>query len=259
MNELQVINRIQKELRFLKAYSALITAGMVLLWFAGFTKNPDRERFKEIDVQRINVVGSNGRVRLVVSNEALSPPPLAYGKPFGIPGGNRAGIIFYNDEGTECGGLIFSGETDSTTGKHSAAGHLSFDQYNQNQVLYLQYVDENGQRQTGLHVDDWHDSPPFPKWRSMYKTARMMPEGPQKQLALKRLMEPVPGHPAFAQRVFVGRDTNDAAIVLLADRAGYPRIEMMVDSLGSAKIRFLDQDGRVTFSLPDSSSPGIQR
>ena len=250
MNELQ---DILKQLRILKAYSLFLTAALVLMWFAGFISPPSREHIKEIDVERINVVDSAGHAQLVISNEADSPPPLFHGKPFGIAGGGRPGIIFYNDEETECGGLVFSGHTDST-GEYSATAQLSFDQYNQNQVAYLRYMDDNGQRETGLHIDDWHNSPPFPKWRAMYSAARRMPEGPERREALEQVMEPTRGHPAFAQRVFVGRDTNDAAIVVLADKSGRPRIEMAVDSLGGAKLEFLDSGGHVTFSLPDTSN-----
>ena len=58
-----------------------------------------------------------------------SPANLNHGKPFGIPGGNRGGLIFYDDKAIECGGLVFSGRKDSS-GKYFASGHFSFDQYN---------------------------------------------------------------------------------------------------------------------------------
>ncbi|MNE91398.1 hypothetical protein D3C80_1890050 [compost metagenome] len=55
---------------------------------------------------------------------------------------------------------------------------------------------------------------------------------------------------AVAQRVFVGKDVNKTAMVLLADRMGKPRLQMMVDSNGTAKLNFLDENGKVTYSLP---------
>ena len=124
---------------------------------------------------------------------------LAYGKGLTppIPGGTRPGLIFFNDEGTENGGLVFMGHKDAT-GKYSATGHLSFDQYNQNQVLYLQYADDNGQQTTGLHIDDWQTSPPFWQWRAGYKKAQALPEGAEKDALLKKLMEPQPGKKAVA-------------------------------------------------------------
>ena len=39
-------------------------------------------------------------------------------------------------------------------------------------------------------------------------------------------------------------------MVTLADRMGQPRLQLLVDSNGVAKLNFLDKDGKVTYSLP---------
>jgi len=154
--------KVQKDINYLKYYSGIVTVLLLIVGIYAFTIKKNNSHFKEITVERINVIESNGQPRLVISNKERSPEVLMYGKGYTppIPGHNRPGIIFYNDEGTENGGLVFMGHTNND-GKYSAIGHLSFDQYNQNQVLYLQYTDDNGQQNTGLHVDDWQDKPPF--------------------------------------------------------------------------------------------------
>ena len=164
-----------------------------------------------------------------------------------------ASIIFYDDEATECGGLVFSGRRDSS-GKYFASGHFAFDQYNQNQVLYLQYLDDNGDRKTGLYVDDWHNSPPYPEWRRQYKEAEKLPIGSERDAKLKQLLEPVNGDPAFAHRVFIGKDANKASLINLSDKRGKPRIQLIVDSTGEAKINFLDSTGKVVYSLPNKEN-----
>ena len=63
-------------------------------------------------------------------------------------------------------------------------------------------------------------------------------------------MEPKTGQKAFAQRVFVGKDDSRTAMVTLSDRMGKPRLQLLVDSNGTAKLNFLDQQGKVTYSLP---------
>jgi len=244
--------KMKKQIRFLMIYSALISMLLILMCLFTVKKNSKIQSFDELTVKRINIIENTGIPRLVISNKALSPDVLSYGKTFGIPGGNRPGIIFYNDEGTENGGLTFMGKTDSISGKYTATGHFSFDQYNQNQVLYLQYIDENGERTTGLYIDDWHEKPPFPQWRSMYKSAQNMPEGPDKIDKLHQLMEPSKGNPAYAHRVFIGKDFNKAAVINLSDKEGNTRIQLMVDSLGTAKLIFLDQNGDIVYSLPES-------
>lgn len=108
-------------------------AGILTLLFVGagllVFKNSGDTHFKEISAERINILESNGQLRMVLSNRSRSPQLLAYGKAFTPPasGGNRPGLIFYNDAGTENGGLVFMGHKDSS-GKYHATGHLSFDQ-----------------------------------------------------------------------------------------------------------------------------------
>jgi hypothetical protein len=246
----QQIAKLQKDLVRLKWYAGILTLILASTILFAFTHS-GVSSFKEISAERINIVERNGQLRMVISNKERSPEDLQYGKPFTppIPGGNRPGLIFYNDEGTENGGLIFRGGKDST-GKYQATGHLSFDQYNQNQVLYLTYADENGEQNTGLHVDDWQTSPSFWDFRASYKKAQQLPDGPEKEALLKKLMEPKAGVKAFAQRVFVGKDDSKTAMVMLADRMGKPRLQLLVDSMGRARLNFLDEQGHVTYSLP---------
>jgi hypothetical protein len=77
-----------------------------------------------------------------------------------------------------------------------------------------------------------------------------LPDGPEKTAALQRLVAPVDGVPLAAQRVFAGRDPAKSAIVTLGDRMGRTRLRMMVDSLGAARIEFLDENGRVVRQIP---------
>jgi hypothetical protein len=244
------IAKMQKDLVRLKWYAGILTLVFVITGLFAFTDS-GITRFKEIAAERINIIESNGQLRMVISNKERSPGVLAYGKSLTppIPGGNRPGFVFYNDEGTENGGLVFMGGKDNS-GNYQATGHFSFDQYNQNQVLYLSYQDQNGDQNTGLHIDDWQTSPAFWDWRAEYKKAQQLPDGPAKEALLKKLMEPKTGQRAFAQRVFVGKDDSKTAMVTLADRMGKPRLQLLVDSAGTAKLNFLDEKGNITYSLP---------
>jgi len=244
------IKRMSREIKTLKWYAAILTfVFCAILVF--LVINVNQTHFKEITAERINIVEDNGNLRMVISNKSRSPQALVYGKPFTPPieGGNRPGLIFYNDECTENGGLVFMGGKDST-GKYEATGHLSFDQYNQNQTIYLQYADDNGNQNTGLHIDDWQIDPPFWKWRAAYKKAQQLPDGAYKQKLLNRLMEPSRSHKAFAQRIFIGKNENKTAMLTLADREGKPRLQLLVDSNGIAKLNFLNEKGNITYSLP---------
>jgi hypothetical protein len=243
--------RIERELRLLKLYAFFVSAVLGVLSVSAFTQGQQRARFTEIDVERINVREPDGTYRMVISNRARSIGPIFRGKPFGYPGGTRPGIIFFNDEGTENGGLSFSGKREAN-GTFRSTGHLSFDQYEQDQVVYLQYMDNNGQRRMGLTVADRADVSIY-DWVAERDSINKMPEGPAKTAAMKQLVAPRNGQPLFAQRAFVGRDLAKSAVVNLADRMGKTRLRLVVDSLGVASIQFLDENGRVRYTIPDSA------
>jgi hypothetical protein len=235
--------RLRRELRLLRAHALVTTALLVILALSAF-QSSRKTRFDEIDVQRINVVEPDGRLRMVISNTPRSIGPIYKGKAFGYPGGRRPGVIFFNDEGSENGGLGFGGSR-APDGTYHASSQLAFDQFDQDQVLYLSYNDNNGQRRLGLTVADRAVTPLYDlvmKKDSIDK----MPDGPAKKEALARLMGPVNGNPMYAQRVYVGRDPSRSAIVNLSDPEGRPRLRLQVDSLGAPSLEFLDANGQVT-------------
>jgi hypothetical protein len=235
---------IQREIRLLKGYAAITTALLLVLLVAAFRPGAARARFTEIDVERINVVEPDGALRMVISNRPRSIGPIYKGTPFGYPGGTRPGMIFFNDEGTENGGLTFTGSR-GPDGRYRATSHFAFDQFDQDQVLYLQYVDDNGRRRTGLTIADRADVNIF-EWVAERDSINRLPDGPEKQAAMERLRAPRNGVPLVAQRVYLGRDVEKNAVLALHDAQGRARIRMLVDSLGAARLEFLDDRGRIT-------------
>ena len=243
--------RLRRDVRLLKLYALASTTVFAVFALTAFRRATTHAKFDVIDVERINVVEKDGKLRMVISNRDRSTGPIAYGKPFGYAGGNRPGIIFFNDEGTENGGLTFSGQR-RPDGTYTASGHLSFDQYNEDQVVYLQYIDQNGQARKGLTIADRADVPIL-QVVALQDSIQKMPPGPARDSATKRLREPRLGEPLFAQRVYVGRDPAKSAMVLLSDRLGHPRLRLGVDSSGKASLDFLDEAGKVTYSLTDTT------
>ena len=241
---------IERDVRFLKRYSIALTVLLVVATTSAFARR-SREKFTEIDVERINVVEPNGHYRMVLSNRPRSIGPIYKGQPFGYEGGGRPGIIFFNDEGTENGGLTFTGQR-GADGKYRAATHMSFDQFNEDQVLNLDYGDDNGSRRIGFSVNDRADVDIHElvvERDSIMKIA----DTSARRAALAKLQAPRNGVPLVAQRLFIGRDVDKAAIVNLRDPNGKVRLRLLVDSLGSPRIEFLDGAGRVTYTVADTA------
>jgi hypothetical protein len=243
-------NDIRRELRLLKGYAIVITALLGTVSLAAFRQASQKQKFTEIDVERINVVEKDGKLRMVISNRDRSIGPIYKGKPFGYKGGTRPGIIFFNDEGTENGGLTFTGKREPDGTFRSSSG-FSFDQYNQDQVVYLQYNDNNGRRNMGLTIADRADADIYDLVAERDSIVKAVPEAAAQRAALEKWAAPRNGVPLFAPRVYVGRDVTKAALVNLSDRNGKPRLRLMVDSLGTPSLEFLDAAGTVTSRLPE--------
>jgi hypothetical protein len=239
--------QIRRELRLLKGYCLVVTALLGVVALGAFRQNAQKAKFTEIDVERINVVEPNGHYRMVISNRPRSIGPVYKGKPFGYPGGGRPGIIFFNDEGTENGGLTFTGKQ-GPDGKYQASTHMSFDQFNQDQVVNLDYSDNNGKRLMGFTVNDRADID-IMKMVQMRDSIMKIPEGPARDAAMQTLLRPN-GVPLNVQRVFVGRDRDKNAALYLFDSEGKVRARLAVDSAGSAALEFLDASGKVTSKFP---------
>jgi hypothetical protein len=223
----------------LKTYTIISTTITGVLAIAAFTQSTVKPHFAEIDVERINIVEADGKVRLTISNAARSPGWVFHGTT--VPGRpKQAGMIFYNDEGEENGGLIFGGK--KVDGKAESFGHLSFDQYDQDQDLTLDYQEAGGMRNAGIGFFDRPETPIFDLVMRQKEIAKM-PDGPAKDSAMKGLRA------GYANRLFVGRDKSKTAIVQLSDASNRPRLRLTVDSAGMAAVEFLDASGAVTKRL----------
>ncbi len=123
---------ILKQIWWLKLYALASSIGFAALLVLAFMQWRLPVRVDEIDVERINIVEKDGTLKMVISNATRQHPGLIDGKS--VPARQRpAGIIFFNDVGDECGGLVYEGA--------QKAANLTFsvDQYKNDQVMQLQY------------------------------------------------------------------------------------------------------------------------
>jgi hypothetical protein len=201
-------------------------------------------RFEEIDVERINLVDPNGTLRLAIHNRERIPDPGVDGVTFKRQGNPASGFIFFNDEGDECGGFLWSGST--TESGHRAGHHLSFDQYKQDQVLTLSHGEEDGRTGALLNIQDRAPGVSLADIVRDFEDARHMEDGEEKTNRLKEL----DGKYWVYTRVVFGRGADGESILALNDSKGRRRIVLSVDSTDTPTFKFLDEEGKVTLSLP---------
>ena len=196
---------------FLTLYSFAITAVFAVTVLSGSASKV--KDFDEINVKRINVVEPDGTLRMVISDHAKLPGVIVRGKEQ-PPDRPQAGILLYNDEGSENGGLIFGGRRDKQGKVVDSGGSLSFDRYDANQIVQLAGVEDSEDKFAGLIVSDSH---------SGTDTRR---------------------------RVWVGRDDTGTASIALMDGDGKKRLVMQVKPDGTPELTFLDANGSVTGRYP---------
>jgi hypothetical protein len=229
----------------LLAYAVVATTVIAIALASDAAGNPTKIAYDEIDVKRINLREEDGTLRMVISNKARFPGLIIRGKEHPHPSGRKtAGFLFFNEEGTENGGLIFEGKTEN--GKVSSVGHLSFDQYERDQTVQMTYDESDGKRRAAFIV---HDYPFAPNDDAAWEKAIAMPEGAAKEAEFVRLREL---HGPY-RRAFIGRSRDDSSGVALFDAKGRPRITLIVTAEGEASIQFLDEKGKAVKTVTPSS------
>ena len=124
-----------------------------------------------------------------------------------------------------------------------------FDQYGQDQTVGITYDEQDGRRSAGLRVWD-RPNQPVTVLADLVEPIKLMAEGPEKTRRMTAVRDSaLKLGLGGAQRVFVGKQTDRTATVVLADAQSRPRLRLVVDSAGAARIDFLDDKGAVIRSL----------
>jgi hypothetical protein len=231
---------------FLRIYIVVSSLALVFLTTAALRQAGKPQNLGEITVERINVVDANGTLRLVIANKDRMHPGVMDGKVMDRPR-PVAGLLFFNDEGDEVGGLTIAGQV--RDGARRASAGLMFDQLKQDQTIGLMYSEGNGQRTAGLQVWDRSDRP-LSELIEQLNGANRIADPAEREAAIKKIRDTTP---AGQRRVFVGKTADRSANISLADANGKPRLTLTVDATGSPRIEFLDENGKIVDRMPQGS------
>ena len=245
---------MKRELIFLRAFAFATVIGMVAITTLAF-KEKGNQKFSEIDVERINIVEKDGTVKLVITNVEKFPNgnDKINGRPTNEERKKRAGMLFFNEDGIECGGLIYDGQ--KSKNGHSSGLSLTFDQYDGDQVMQLLTEDskEGDQRfvSSSLVFND------RPSKESQIKTGELMKEldnlGKKDPKAAdeKYKMYEAQGLLGGAPRIMLGKSRSENNGLFLFDNKGMPKAMFYVDKENNAKLDFFDEKGNTIASFPE--------
>jgi hypothetical protein len=239
--------KLEKEVRFLKIYAVTATLLCAVFLLSAFASQNKKQKFTEIDVERINIVEKDGKLKMVISNKERQTPVIVDGKTFAQEGGRSPGMIFFNEKGDEIGGLIFTGNTGE--GQYSS---FSFDKFRGDQTIALQHLENSsGVYFAGLSFNDVNL--PTVELVAKMDAIKQLPNEAARNAALKEMRE---RGELMVNRLSVGKGRDKSAFMSLSDAKGKPRIRISVAAAGTPKIDFLDEAGKVIYSLPEGNSAG---
>lgn len=218
--------------QFAGSFTGILLLGAIAALAGAAQPAPDTS-VRTLTAERIDIREPDGTLRLVISNSARAPGLIIKGHEQPHPSRRSAGLIFFNDEGTENGGLIFDGRASADGARHSG-GSLTFDRYEQDQVVQVMANEDGPSRTSGLIVNDQPEQ--TMDWAAIDR-ARTLPPGAQR--AAFRA-----AHAGGTPRLFLGRTPDDASALTLRDAAGHPRLVISVAANGEASIDFLDPAGK---------------
>lgn len=197
----------------------------------------------ELTVKRINVVEDDGTLRVVLGGSRIMATVPVRGRLVPHPGRHpSAGLLFVNDEGTECGGLTFAGGRDAR-GKEQHAS-LTFDDFEQNEGFRLGMVQEGSVVQRFLEFSD------VPDWSlaDLIDQTRGLDDEAAREVHERYTAG---GRGLGASRMRLSRERDGSVGLVLRDARGQDRLRLVVPADGEPVIEILDVDGVPRSLLPD--------
>lgn len=232
------MEKLIKEVRMLKIYAASLSVVCILLLILAFKSNPSVEHFKEIDVERINIVEKDGTLKMVISNKERQHPGMVNHKNM-KQRERDAGLIFFNSLGDECGGLVYDANE-----KESGMVY-SVDQRNTDQIMQLQYLEQAGKdkkRVYGLKLWDRPDNFPLEAIIKFEDSLKKLNDRAASKKAYAMLREQ---GKLTNERFFAGKTADGDVGVFIRDTKGKVRLKLYVDKNNQTHIENLDENGNV--------------
>jgi hypothetical protein len=204
-----------------------------------------QQQFKVINAERINIREKNGILKAALSNSA------------GFNEGQRAdqgavrlsGLMFYNEEGQETGGLVYLGK--AIPGGQDADVTLTMDQYNQDQNIYLHHVEHKDS--LGSSIEDGLTINSRPDWKgikeeySIYNKMDKLSPNDREELKLKSLQAgKISTRRAFygVRRGVTNQEPYDDAGLFLKNKWGRDAIKIYVDIDNKPHFEIYDSLGK---------------
>lgn len=246
MGRIHLETKLLRQIRVLQGCIVILLFAVALLWINTFYPLIPIQHFRAIDAQQINILGKNGILKAKLSNAA------------GFHHGYRAshdvpmfsGLMFYNEEGEETGGLIYHGH--AIPGGQDSDVSLTMDQYHQDQNVYLNHTEHVDAKERlisdGLQINSRPDWTKIKQEYAIYAQMEKLPPDQQKALARQALRN----GQISTRRLFIGARRGDKENVpydntglFIKNRLGQDAIKLYVDYNNTPHLEFYDSSGKL--------------
>ena len=177
--------KLIRQIRLLQIGVLVLFASTLLLFINCFYPLFPKQRFRVIEAERINIREKSGILKAALSNSA-GFNEFQRAERGGV---TFSGLMFYNEEGQEEGGLVYSGK--AIPGGQDADVTLTMDQYRQDQNVYLHHEEHKDFK--NLRVEDGLSINARPDWTGIkeeygiYGEMDKLSEEQREELRLKSL------------------------------------------------------------------------
>lgn len=201
------------------------------------------ENFDEINVKRINIIEKDGTIRMVISNKELQHSGRMNGKDW-VKRERQAGMIFFNDLGDECGGLIYENKLRGD-GSMKNGMSITMDQYKDDQVIQIlnneSIKGDKISSERGFSVNAYKSLGGIDARNKAYEEAGKIKD---EKLRKQKLQE-ISKNQGSNKLLFLGKTMGNSQGLFIADQSGQPKLMVYVDEKGDPKIQTFNEKGEV--------------
>ena len=235
---------LSRQIRFLQLCVLVLFLASTFLIINLFHPLLPMQRVKLLEAQKVNIREADGTLKASLSNSAGF-------REFGRVNDNVtfSGLMFYNEEGEEEGGLVYDGK--AIAGGQRASAGLTFDQYRQDQNVYLHH-DEHKDAQ-GSSISDGlavNARPDFTQAKEEYQIYDRLQKLPPEQRDEEGLKAAQAGK-VMSQRLFLGVRRGvkngvafDDTGLIIRNKWGRNSIRLFVDNENKPHLQFYDDVGK---------------
>ena len=233
--------KLKSRINFLTGYAVISSLMFMIILFSSFDGKERNVNYDEITTKRINLVGEDGSLRMVISNESRQHSGRMNGKDW-EKRERPAGILFFNNEGDECGGLIYKSKTENGVTKSGMS--FTMDQYKEDQVIQLlndeSFKGDKSNLQRGLSINEFPSSSTLEARTNKLKELEKI----ENEAERKKKIRDFYTNEGSKQRLFVGRTSGNSSGLFLAGTDGKLKMMIYVDDKGNPKIETFDSTGK---------------